>query len=105
MMEIYLYISIVFYFGTILFLPFILWKSRKNTAFFQGLPFSVIAYFLGGMYFIDFAKVQYSVKDDILEFYTLALLISTVVFIIFYIWGFFSKGYIFRKLKKVYGFF
>lgn len=104
-MEIYLFISICCYFGSVLFLPIILWRSKKNIAFFQGIPFNIIAYFGGSLYFIDFAKENYSVKDDILEFYTIILLISTVVFIACYIWGFFSKGYVFRKIKSIYLFF
>lgn len=104
-MEIYLFISICCYFGSVLFLPIILWRSKRNIDFFQGIPFNIIAYFGGSLYFIDFAKENYSVKDDILEFYTIILLISTVVFIVCYIWGFFSKGYIFRKIKSIYLFF
>ena len=101
-MELYLYIAIVFYFGTILFLPFVLWTSKKNITFFQSLPFSIVAYFLGGIYFINFARAQYSIKDDILEFYTILLLVATIIFIIFYTWGFFSRGYIFYIFRKVF---
>lgn len=104
-MDLYLYIAIIFYFGTILFLPFILWNSKKNIVFFQTLPFSMIAYFFGGIYFINYSKENYGVKDDILEFYTIILLVSTIIFIIFYIWGFFSKGYILKKIKGIYLYF
>lgn len=104
-MEIYLIIAICFYFGSVLFLPIILWNSKKNIAFFQGIPFNIIAYFGGCIYFIDFAKENYNVKDEILEFYAVILLISTVVYIVFFVWGFFSKGYIFKKIKDLYLFF
>ena len=88
----YLYIAIVLYFGSICFLPWILWPSRRNTAFFMQLPFYTLAYFGGAYYFLEIEKNKLYASNEGLDLYASLLLVSTCFFVVFYIVGYFHQG-------------
>ena len=87
----YLYIAIILYFGSMCFLPLLLWPSRRNIRVFAGLPFAFIAYFFGADYFIEMARVNNYPSEDIFDLYTVMLLVSTVLFVVFFCCGYFHQ--------------
>ncbi len=98
----YLYISILLYFGTELFLPILLWPSKRNTNFFISLPAYIVAYFGGSLYLIDWARMEYGIENDVQEFYAIILLLGTFLYLICFILGFFQKNYIYKILDQLY---
>lgn len=94
-----LYISIITYYCTVGILPITLWRSKKNISFFQGFPFICTAYILGGFYFIDIARKEYSVDAATEESFAYILLLGTISHLLGYIIGFYSKGYLYKKIE------
>lgn len=99
-MDVFLYISILIFIFTTLLLPIILWPSMKNTNFYQAIPGNLIAYILGGMYFIHEAEKRFDVNTDTEEIYAYILLLGCISYVVAFCLGFYTKSRIKSILEK-----
>lgn len=100
-MDYYFIIAVVAFFLSDLILKYMLWPSRKNTAFFISAPFIILVYIFSAPIILDFAKKNYSIRDYNLEFYSELLLLSTIINVSFFVIGFFSYNNIYMKIKRI----
>lgn len=91
--------AIILYYGTLTFLPLLLWRSRKNVAAVLKIPLFLIAYFGGAFYFVDLAGANYGVDRESQDLYAALMLSGTVIFLLAYVYGFAAKGRMFFLMK------
>jgi len=69
------------------------------------LPFYLVAYFGGAILFIEEAKKNNYPPDDVFDLYTGLLLVSTIIFVIFFCIGFFHRSVCRRSFCRLLNYF